>query len=79
MHPPARRRSFPERLHILGNNQRRQDIPYPVHQIGPEAFGLIVFNEALKPPVAHGSDNHLLPVYGITVRVASFYCSDSAC
>lgn len=71
MHSPARWRSFPEHLHILGHDQRRQDIADPVHQIRPQPPGLILLYEAFEPPVAHGSDNHLLVVYGITVRFAS--------
>lgn len=70
MHPPSRWRSFPEHLHVLGDNQRRQDIADPVHQIGPQPPGVIVFDEAFEAPVAHGSDNHLVGVYGITVRFA---------
>lgn len=77
MHSPARRRSFPEHLHILGHDQRRQDIADPVHQIGPEALGLIVLDEAFEPPVAYGSNNHLLVVYGITVRFASAFSATS--
>ncbi len=71
MYPPSRWRTVPEHLHILGDNQRRQDIADPVHQIGPQPLGLIVLDEAFEAPVAHGSNNHLLTVYGITVRLAS--------
>ena len=60
-----------KRPHILRQDQRGQNIPYPGHQIGPQASGLIVFNEALQTPMTHGSDNHLLLVYGITVHFAS--------
>ena len=70
MHPPSRRSRTPKPAHIFRQNQRGQDIAYPLHQVGPQAFGLIVFYEALQTPVAHGSDNHLLLVYGITVHIA---------
>ncbi len=78
MHPPARWCSLPEHLHILSDNQRRQDIADPVHQIGPEALGLIVLDEAFQAPVAHGSNNHLLLVYGIAVRLASSFLAQVA-
>jgi len=60
MHSPSRWRSFPEYLHILGDNQRRQDIADSVHQIGPQPPGVIVLYETFETPVAYGSDNHLL-------------------
>jgi len=76
MHPPAWWRSVPEHLHILSHNQRRHDIADPVHQVGPQPPGLIVLYEAFEATVAHGSDNHLPSVYGMTVRPASFFWHD---
>ena len=70
MHTPARWRNVPEHLHIFGDNQRCQDIAHPIHLIGPQPLGVIVFDEAPEPPVPDGSDNHPSGVYGITVRFA---------
>ena len=70
MHPPTRRSGGPKRAHILSQNERGQYIPYPRDQIGPNASGLIIFNEALQASMTHGTDNHLFIVYGKAVHIA---------
>ena len=73
MHAPPRRCGRSKRAHFLSQNERGQNIPYPVHQIWPDASGLVVFNEAFQPSVTNGTDNHLLIAYGKAVRIASSF------
>lgn len=73
MNPPSRQGRGTKPHHILSQNERIENIPSPIHQFAPEASGLIAFNEAFQTLVTHRMNNHLLKVYGKTVRIASLY------
>jgi len=68
--PPAGRGGIPEFAHILSQDQRSQDVSYPADQIGPQAPGLVVFDQALEAPVTDGTYLHLCLLYGKAVRKA---------
>lgn len=60
MYPLARRGSFPKHLHVLGDDQGRQDIADPVYQVRSDPLRVIALQEALESTVTDGSGNHLL-------------------
>ena len=70
MHPPSRWGRAPKSAHIFRKDERGHDVVYPVHQVGPQAFGLISPLTSAYLSKAHRGNTRLLFLNGRDVRCA---------